>query len=199
MTELSEKAAELEKAVAKHRDFLSGLESALASSGLSTLRGPMLWQFMHDVGLRRVQTRLRALNGHDLRLLNVQELEFRGIAFVDAAELQLRGFLAENGLAEGPHFAPVPSTSSVLAWTAEQVAAWLTEQGAPFEALATAGWTGPALMSLSTARVNAVSRGAVQAKDIRKRIKETVISKDSGAAEWVSRWTGLLPIADELI
>ena len=173
---------------------LDGLKK-LSDGGLEGLSGTSFLEWLCDIGLCRLQTALKDIDGRTLTMLNVDNVIGFDVTFADAAALQLRGYIAHYKLSVGSALAP-PS-DSVLSWTAEKTANWIKSLGSPYACLAAAEWHGAALCSLSPPRVIEASKGALKAPDavnfiglVRTKRSET----DGDKASWVAKWNGLIPI-----
>ena len=174
---------------------LDSLTDCLSVSGLEDLRGASFKEWLCDIGMSKLQTTLKDIDGGTLTLLHVSDVIDFNVSFIDAAALQLRGYAAHYKLSDERDFAP--PTDSVLSWTEEQTANWIKSLGDSFTSLADAGWHGAALCSLSPPRVIEASKGALKVPDAVKfvaLVKAKRIETDSDKATWVAKWTGSIPI-----
>jgi len=174
---------------------LDSLTDCLSVSGLEDLRGAAFKEWLCDIGMGKLQTALKDIDGVSLTMLNVEHVMEYGVSFNDAAALQLRGYIAHYKLSDDSAFAP--PTDSVLAWDDKQTANWIGSLGGQYASLASARWHGAALCSLSPPRVIEASKGALKVPDavkfiglVRKVRNET----DDEKATWVTKWTGTIPI-----
>ena len=170
---------------------LDSLTDCLAVSGLEDLRGEAFKEWLCDIGMSKLQTALKDVDGNTLRMLTVSDVMEYNMPFSYAAALQLRGYMAHFKLGDDSAFAP--PTDSVLSWRVEQTANWIKSLGATFTSLAEAGWHGAALCSVSPPRVIEASKGALKANDAVKFIglvRQMRNEKDGDKATWVSKWSG---------
>ena len=177
---------------------LDSLTDCLKTSGLEDLRGDVFREWLYDIGMGKLQTTLKDTDGRTLAMLSVSDVMENGVSFNDAANLQLRGYIAQNKLSDDSAFAP-PS-DSVLSWTVEQTANWIKSLGASYSSLASAGWHGAALCSLSPPRVIEASKGALKATDAVKFIgivRQMRTEIDGEKDAWVSKWSGTIPIENQ--
>ena len=177
---------------------LDSLTDCLKTSGLEDLRGDVFREWLYDIGMGKLQTTLKDTDGRTLAMLSVSDVMENGVSFNDAANLQLRGYIAHNKLSDDSAFAP-PS-DSVLSWTVEQTANWIKSLGASYSSLASAGWHGAALCSLSPPRVIEASKGALKATDAVKFIgivRQMRTEIDGEKDAWVSKWSGTIPIENQ--
>ena len=177
---------------------LDSLTDCLSVSGLEDLRGEAFKEWLCDIGMSKLQIALKDVDGISLTMLNVSDIMGNGVTFNDAAALQLCGYMAHYKLSDDIAFAP--PTDSVLSWDKAQTANWIKSLGAPYACLASAGWHGAALCSLSPTRVMEASKGALKAPDavkfiglVRKVRNET----DGDKATWVTKWSGTTPIDNQ--
>lgn len=192
---MEERTLQLLGAINECRQSLDSLTDCLEVTGLEQLTGPTFREWLCDIGLGHLSDTLSDINGSVLCMFNVDELMGKGVSFADAADLQLRGFIAHNHLGPAPRFDPPANT--VLSWTTEQTAAWIASLDAGVAPLVTAGWNGAALCSLTPTRVIEASKGKLSASDAVKfltLVKATRRELDGGKDEWVARWSGSLPI-----
>lgn len=176
---------------------LDSLADCLAVSGLDDVRGDAFQEWLCEVGMCRLRSALRDINGSTLAKLTVNGVMDRGVSFCDAAALQLRGYIAHHKLSDD--VASAPPRDSVLAWTVEQTAKWIETLGNTYACLVGAGWHGAALCSLLPLRVAEASKGALAYSDAVKfiglvRAKQSEVDGDKD--EWVAKWTGTATIAD---
>ena len=179
---------------------LDSLTDCLAVSGLEDLRGAAFKEWLCDIGMSKLQTTLKDIDGVALTMLNVGDVTEYDVTFNDAASLLLRGYIAHYKLSDDSAFAP--PRDSVLSWNETKTANWIYCLGTPFvfESLASAGWNGAALCSLSPPRVIETGKGALKVSDAVKfiTIVKTMRSEMDGDKDtWVSKWTGMSAIADQ--
>ena len=177
---------------------LDSLTDCLAVSGLEDLRADAFKEWLCDIGMGKLQTALKGVYGSTLSMLNVGDVIDHGVSFPDAAALQLRGYIAHFKLSDDSAFAP--PADSVLSWTVEQTANWIGSLGDSYASLASAGWHGAALCSLSPSRVIEAAKKALKASDavkfiglVRAKRNET----DCDKATWVTKWSGTIPIESQ--
>ena len=170
---------------------LDSLTDCLAVSGLEDLRSDAFKEWLCDIGLGKLQTALKDIDGSSLTMLHVDNMMDYDVTFNDAANLLLCGYIAHYKLSDDSAFAPLRGT--VLTWTVEQTANWIKTLDDRYACLASAGWHGAALCSLSPPRVVEVGKGALKIPDavkfiglLRAKRNETDGDKD----EWVVRWSG---------
>ena len=195
LTKLLEHRNELLGVVHRCTQALDSLANCLSVSGLADLRGDAFHEWLCDIGMSKLQTALKDSDGITLTMLNVDNIMDHGVSFKDAADLQLRGYMAHYKLSADAAFAP--PRGSVLSWTEAQTANWIKTLGAPFASLAAAGWHGAALCSLSPPRIVEASKGALKAPDAVKFINLVKIKRaemDSDKDAWVLKWTGTATI-----
>ena len=174
---------------------LDSLTDCLSVSGLADVRGNAFKEWLCDIGMSKLQTALKDVDGNTLTMLNVDNVMVYDVTFADAAALQLCGYMAHYKLSDDSAFAP--PRDSVLSWTEEQTANWIASLGAPFTCLSSAGWHGAALCSLSPSRVVEASKGTLKANEAVKfvgLIRQMRNETDGDKATWVSKWTGSIPI-----
>ena len=177
---------------------LDSLTDCLSVSGLEDVRGEAFNEWLCDIGMGKLQTALKDIDGVSLTMLHASDVIDFGVAFNDAAALQLCGYLAHYKLSDDSAFAP--PRESVLSWTEEQTANWIGSLGDQFASLADAGWHGAALCSLSPSRVIQASKGALRAPEAVKlinHIKAKRSETDGEKATWMTKWTGSLPIGNQ--
>ena len=174
---------------------LDSLADCLSVSGLEDLRGDAFKEWLCDIGLGKLGTVLKDTDGRTLTMLSVSDVIDHGVSFTDAAALQLRGYIAHYKLSDDKEFSP--PIGSVLSWTVAQTAIWIKTLGAQYATLASAGWHGAALCSLSPPRVVEAAKGALKASDavkfiglVRAKRGETDGDKDA----WVAKWSGVSTI-----
>ena len=174
---------------------LDSLTDCLSVSGLEDLRGDAFKEWLFDIGLGKLQTALKDIDGATLTMLNVSDVMENGVSFNDAATLLLCGYIAHCKLGDDCAF--TPPRDSVLSWDNKQTANWIKSLDAPFTSLASIGWNGAALCSLSPPNVVKASEGALKALDavkfiglVRKMRNET----DGDKATWVAKWSGATSI-----
>ena len=170
---------------------LDSLTDCLSVSGLEDLRGATFKEWLCDIGMSKLQTALKDVDGVSLTMLNVGDVIDHGVTFHDAAALQLHGYMAHYKLSDDSAF--TPPADSVLSWDDKQTANWIKTLGAPYECLVSAGWHGAALCSLSPSRVVEASKGALKATHAVKFIgllRQVRSETDGDKATWVSKWSG---------
>ena len=170
---------------------LDSLVDCLSVSGLEDLRSDVFKEWLCDIGMGKLQTALKDIDGCTLTMLNVDNVMEYDVTFNDAASLLLRGYIAHYKLSDDSAFTPPRDT--VLSWDDKQTANWIQSLGAPFESLASAGWHGAALCSLSLPRVLEASKGVLKVPDAVKfitLIKAMRSEMDGEKATWVSKWIG---------
>ena len=177
---------------------LDSLTDCLSVSGLEDLRGEAFKEWLCDIGMGKLQSALKDIDGSTLRMLTVSDVIDYDVTFNDAAALQLRAYIAHHKLSDGSVF--TPPRDSVLSWDATQTANWIKSLGAPYECLSDAGWHGAALCSLSPPRVIEASKGALKAPAAVKYInliKAKRNEMDGDKDTWMSTWTGSIPIGNQ--
>ena len=177
---------------------LDSLTDCLSVSGLEDLRGEAFKEWLCDIGMCKLQTSLKDVDGATLTMLHVSDVMEYGVSFNDAAALQLRGYIAHYKHSADSAFAP--PTDSVLSWDEVQTANWIDSLGAPFTCLSSSGWHGAALCSLSPPRVIEASKGALKVSDAVKFINLVKAKRnetDGDKATWVSKWSGTTPIDNQ--
>ena len=179
---------------------LDGLTDCLSTSGLEDLRGDAFKEWLCDIGLGKLQTALKDFDGNTLTMLNVSDVMEYKVTFADAAALQLRGYIAHYKLSDDSAF--TPPRDSVLSWDQVKTANWIKTLEASFSSLASAGWHGAALCSLSPPRVIEASEGTLKTTEAVKflnLIKALRNETDGDKATWVSKWTGTSTIEVQAI
>ena len=174
---------------------LDSLTDCLSVSGLEDLRGASFKEWLCDIGFGKLQTTLKDIDGATLTMFHVDNVMENDVSFNDAAALQLRGYMAHYKLSDDSAFAP--PTDSVLSWDQAQTANWIKSLGDSCNCLASADWHGAALCSLSPSRVTEAAKGAFKSTDAVKFIglvRQMRKEVDSDKDEWVSKWTGSIPI-----
>ena len=174
------------------------MTDCLSVTGLDDLRGETFREWLCDIGLGKLQTALKDFDGRTLtRILTVSDIVDYDVSFNDAATLQLRGYIAHYKLSDDRTFNP-PS-DSVLSWDRVQTENWIMTHWAPCNyCLASAGWHGAALCSLSPSRVVETTRGMLKTPDAVKFIglvRQMRSERDGDKDEWVAKWSGLNLIA----
>lgn len=195
IVQLVERHAVLQSIVYQCTAVLDGLTDCLATSGLSDLKGSMFHEWLCDVGLGRLQSTLKDIDGSTLTMLELNDIIDIGASLNDATSLQLHGFIAHSKFSVDPKCAP--PAGSVLDWSEARVSEWIFMLGPPFASLSLAGWHGPTLCSLTPPRVIEASGGEIKAPDAVKfinLIKAMRSSADSGKGDWVAKWSGTIPI-----
>ena len=174
---------------------LDSLTDCLSVSGLDDVRGDAFKEWLCDIGMSKLQTSLKGIDGNTLTMLNVEHVMGYDVTFSDATALHLRGYIAHHKLSDDSAFAPPSET--VLSWDVTQTANWIKTLGDSYAPLVDAGWHGAALCSLSPPRVIEAGKGALKAPDavkfiglVRAKRREVDGEKD----EWVSKWTGTATI-----
>ena len=200
LTKLRERHDELLGIIHVCTQTLDSLTDCLDVSGLEDVRGDAFKEWLCDIGMGKLQTKLNDIDGVSLTMLHVDNVMENDVTFNDAATLQLRGYIAHNKLSDNIKFAP--PRDSVLSWNETKTANWIYCLGTPFvfESLASAGWNGAALCSLSPPRVIETGKGALKVSDAVKfiTIVKTMRSEMDGDKDtWVSKWTGMSAIADQ--
>ena len=200
LTELKERHNALLGVIHVCTQTIDSLTDCLSVSGLEDLRGDTFKEWLCDIGMSKMQTALKDVDGNTLKMLNVDNVTEYDVTFNDAAALQLRGYIAHCKLSDDRNFAP--PRGSVLSWTPTQTANWIKTLGDPYVCLASAGWHGAALCSLSPPRIVTASKGALRAPDavkfielLRAKRRETDFDKD----DWVSKWSGVSTIETQAI
>ena len=170
---------------------LDSLTASLSVSGLEDVRGDAFKEWLCYIGMCKLQTSLKDIDGNTLIMLNAEHLIEYNVTFADAAALLLRAYITHHKLSDGNAFAP-PS-DSILSWDDKQTAKWIESLGAPYGCLSDVGWHGAALCSLSPPRVVEASEGRLTMHDAVKfiglvRAKRSEV--DGEKATWVSKWSG---------
>ena len=194
-TKLMERHNELLGIIHVCTQTLDSLTDCLSTSGLEDLRGDAFKEWLCDIGMGKLQTSLKDVDGATLTMLNVDSVIDYDVTFTDAAALQLHAYIAHYKLSDDSAF--TPPRDSVLSWTVQQTANWISSLGAPYSSLASAGWHGAALCSLFPPRVVKASEGALKAPDAVKFIalvRQMRIETDRDKATWVAKWSGTMPI-----
>ena len=174
---------------------LDSLTESLSASGLSNVRGDAFSKWLSDIGMSKLQTALSGIDGVSLTMLSVGDVMEYDVTFIDAAALLLSAYMAHYKLSDSTDFAP--PRDSVLSWDHTQTANWIRTLGAPFSSLASAGWHGAALCSLSPPRITEAGKGELMVSDAVKFIglvKAVRGARDGRKDAWVSRWSGSVPI-----
>ena len=179
---------------------LDSLTDCLSVSGLEDVRGRAFKEWLCDIGMSKLQTALKDMDGSTLTLHVVRDIMDYDVTFNDAAALQLRAYIAHNKLSDDSAFPP--PRDSVLSWDESQTANWIASLGDWYSSLAAAGWHGAALCSLTAPLVTKASNGALKAADaveflglVRAWRNET----DGDKAEWVAKWTGTSSIEAQAV
>ena len=197
-TKLNERHNELLGVIHVCTQTLDSLTDCLAVSGLEDLRGEAFKEWLCDIGMSKLQTALKDIDGATLIMFNVGDIIDHGVTFPDAAALQLRGYIAHYKLSDDRGCAPPPD--SVLSWDDKQTANWIKTLGAPFSSLSSAGWHGAALCSLSLMRVVEASKKALKTTDAVKFINLVKAKRneiDGDKATWVTKWSGASTIDNQ--
>ena len=170
---------------------LDSLTDCLSVSGLEELRGAAFKEWLCDIGMSKLQTALKDIDGVSLTMLNMSDVMEYGVSFNDVTALQLRGYIAHYKLSDKKDFAP--PRDSVLSWDVKQTANWIGSLGDSYSSLASTGWHGAALCSLTPTRVVEASKGALKVPDAVKFIglvRKVRSETDSDKATWVTKWSG---------
>ena len=189
--ELTERHNELLGIIHVCTQTLDSLTDCLSVSGLEDVRGEAFKEWLCDIGMGKLQTALKDINGATLTMLNVDSVIDYDVTFIDAAKLQLSGYIAHHKLGDDSAFAP--PRDSVLSWDVKQTANWIKSLGDSYACLISAGWHGAALCSLSPPRVIEASKGALKANGAVQFIgivRQMRNEKDGEKATWVSKWSG---------
>jgi hypothetical protein len=174
---------------------LDSLTDCLSVSGLEDVRGEAFKEWLCDIGMGKLQTVLKDIDGVSLTMLNVGDIMDNGVSFPDAAALQLRGYIAHFKLSDDSAFAP--PRESVLSLDETQTANWIASLGDLYGCLSDAGWHGAALCSLSPSRVVEAAKGALKVTDAVKfigMVRQMRKEVDGDKATWVTKWSGTMPI-----
>ena len=170
---------------------LDSLTDCLSVSGLHDLGGDAFKEWLCDIGMSKLQTALKDINGSSLIKLNLNEIMEHDISFNDATALHLYGFITHNKVGSKTIFSP--PHESVLSWDQAQTAKWIESLPAPYSSLASAGWHGPALCSLSPHSIVKAGKGALTHSDANKfidDIKRKRTEVDGGKDSWLTAWNG---------
>ena len=197
-TKLMERHNELLGIIHGCTQTLDSLTDCLSVSGLEDLRAAAFKEWLCDIGLGKLQTTLKDIDGNTLTMLHVEHVMENDVSFNDAAALQLRGYIAHYKLSNDSAFAP--PRGSVLSWDQAQTANWIASLGAPYGCLSSAGWHGAALCSLSPPRVVEAGAGKLKASDAAKLIglvRQMRKEVDGDKATWMSKWNGTTPIDNQ--
>ena len=200
LTKLMERHSALLGLIHSCTQTLDSLTDCLDVSGLEDVRGDAFKEWLCDVGLGKLQTALKDIDGATLTMINVDNVMENDVTYTDAAALQLRAYIAHYKLSDDSAF--VPPHGSVLSWDATQTANWIKTLEASFSSLASAGWHGAALCSLSPPRVIEASEGTLKTTEAVKflnLIKALRNETDGDKATWVSKWTGTSTIEVQAI
>ena len=179
-------------------ETLETLTGNLSACGLEDLRGVTFQDWLCNIGMCKLQIALKDIVGISLTMLNVDNVMGNGVSFTDAAALQLCGYIAHCKLSDDSAF--TPPRDSVLSWDATQTANWIESLGDPYACLASAGWHGAALCSLSPPRIVQASKGALKVADAVKFIgivRQMRNKVDGDKDAWVSKWTGTSTIENQ--
>ena len=192
---MSERHSSLLSMIHMCAQIFASLADCISVSGLNDLRADIFNEWLFDIGMRKLQPVLKDIDGGTLTMLTVGDVMEHDVTFNDAAALLLHGYIAHYKLSDNRAFPPPPDT--VLSWNEEQTANWIKTLGDAYSGLATAGWNGPALCSLSPPRVIEASKGTLKAAEAVKFIgivRQMRIETDGNKAAWVSKWNGSIPI-----
>ena len=200
LTKLMERHNELLGIIHVCTQTLDSLTDCLSVSGLEDLRGEAFKEWLCDIGMCKLQTTLKGIDGNTLTMLNVEHvIDINDdVTFNDAAALQLRGYIAHYKPSDDRAF--TPPRGSLLAWDKWQTANWIKTLNAPYSSLSSIGWHGAALCSLSVPRVIEASNGALKIPDAVKFIglvKALRRETDGEKEPWVTTWTGSIPIGNQ--
>ena len=198
LTKLRERHDELLGIIHVCTQTLDSLTDCLDVSGLEDVRGDAFKEWLCDIGMGKLQTKLNDIDGVSLTMLHVDNVMENDVTFNDAATLQLRGYIAHNKLSDNIKFAP--PRDSVLSWGEWQTANWIKSLDDRYACLADADWHGAALCSLSPPRVVEASKGALKSTDAVKFIalvRQMRNETDGDKATWVSKWSGSIPIENQ--
>ena len=174
---------------------LDSLTDCLDTSGLEDVRGETFREWLCDIGLGKLQTALKDIDGRTLTMLHVSDVIDYDVTFNDAATLLLRAYIAHCKLSDDSAF--TPPCDSVLSWDGVQTANWIGSLGDSYSSLASIGWNGAALCSLSPPYVVKASEGALKALDAVKFIglvRKMRSEVDGDKATWVAKWNGTASI-----
>ena len=170
---------------------LDSLTENVMLTGLEDLRADAFKEWLCDIGLCKLQTALRDIDGRTLTMLNVSDVMQYDVSFNDASALLLHGYMTHYRLNDDDEFAP--PDDSVLSWDIKQTANWISSLGIPFTCLSSIGWHGAAICSLSMPRVIEASKGRLTAADAIKFIglvRNIRSETDGDKATWVVKWSG---------
>ena len=202
LIEFSEKKQELSLTLASCSNTMDSLMDCLVTSGLSDLRGENFKEWLCDIGLVHLTNVLQGVNGEVLTMLHIDDIVGMGVSFRDASKLLLSSFIAHSKMDCGPSFNP--PNGFLLSWTVEDTANWIKRLGAPYEQLASAGWDGAALCSLSPTRiVNASNKqlSLVQATKFMAMISSKRQADDEIETiddEWATKWSGVAQVTTQM-
>ena len=186
-----ERHNELVGIIRGYTQTLDSLTDSLSVSGLGDLRGDSFLEWLCNIGMSKLQTALKEIDGATLTMLNVSDVMEYDVTFNDAAALQLRAYIAHYKLSDKRDFAP--PRDSVPSWDDTQTANWIDSLGDSYACLSDAGWHGAALCSLSPPRVIEASKGALKAPEAVKFIglvRQVRSETDGDKATWVTKWSG---------
>jgi len=175
------------------------LAHCLSVSGLEDLRGDTFNEWLFDIGMRKLQTALKDINGRTLLMLNASDVMGIGVSFSDAADLLLRGYMAHYKLSDSKKCYPPPD--SVLSWNEQQTSKWVRTLGDAYSCLVNAYWKGAALCSLSPPRVIEASGGSLKADEavsFISLVRQMRSKVDGEKATWISKWNGSIPIDSQV-
>ena len=198
LTELMERHNELLGIINVCTQTIDSLTDCLSVSGLEDLRSDTLKEWLCDIGMHKLQTALKDIDGATLTFLHVSDVMDYDVTFSDAAALQLRGYIAHYKLSDDSAFSP--PIDSVLSWDQVQTANWIKSLSDRYGCLSDAGWHGAALCSLSPPRIVEAGKGALKAPDAVKflnLVKAMRNEMDGDKATWVAKWTGTSTIGNQ--
>ena len=170
---------------------IDSLTDCLSVTGLADLKGETFREWLFDIGMGKLISNLEEVDGESLTLFNVDQAMECGVSYNDAAALQLRGYIAQHKLGDGPAFEP--PKDSVLSWTVGETTAWIKSLGSAYASLANAGWHGAALCSLLPLRVVEASNRKLAASAASKFIRLIHAKRaevDGAKGTWVAHWNG---------
>ena len=179
--------------------IFDSLADCLSVSGLDDLRAQTFYEWLCNIGMRKLSTALKDVDGRTLTMLTVGDVMEYDVTFNDAAALLLHGYIAHYKLSDESDFSPPPD--SVLSWDEEQTADWISTLDALYGCLADADWHGAALCSLSPPRIIEASKKTLKGTDAVKFIglvRQMRIETDGNKATWVSKWNGSIPIDSQV-
>ena len=105
-TKLMERHNELLGIIHVCTQTIDSLTDCLKTSGLEDLRSAAFKEWLCDIGMSKLQTALKDIDGNTLTMLHVSDVMEHDVTFADAAALQLRGYIAHYKLSNDSAFAP---------------------------------------------------------------------------------------------